>query len=448
MSRRVETVEFISRVAIERCVSLDIDVTELVRRAEKAGFVSPKRVYFPLTLLRKVILTDLDVRDEDNGVLSVVTSDQDSHAAHALLLEAARKAGFDPAGFRDTIVQKLYEIVFDSPSKADRIAIERGSRIGGIGISAWSVRRGVNLETADQKLWNGLFSSRYFVAHAAQLTVNYLPIVSVATDAPPSRVIKFRTVEPLTHPPKLDNLRQRLGVSPGLFQIAAPSVGRAQREHLQIVAPGGTFLVSSTLAVPPDPSRRATGLAPQTAGAKYKRRLTLERAILYSRETTPGPYLAYFGLKPSLQGFQAPAIIALVLNFILLGFGAASQWLDGTLEKIAAEKSESAVTLLLFVPTLAIAYIVREGEHDIRAHLLYYLRWMVGIVGIFTIAAATALICGAGSPIMIGIWAFGAGYCLIVLAVVIYAGRISQRKRDEIFRDSGEQADVSIQILR
>ena len=48
----------------------------------------------------------------------------------------------------------------------------------------------------------------------------------------------------------------------------------------------------------------------------------------------------------------------------------------------------------------------------------------------------------------VGIWAIGAGYCLLILATVVYVGWVIKRKRDEILRDSGEQADVAIQILR
>jgi hypothetical protein len=91
----------------------------------------------------------------------------------------------------------------------------------------------------------------------------------------------------------------------------------------------------------------------------------------------------------------------LTLSLILLGLGAAGQWWDGTLERIAVEKSEPPVALLLVVPTLSVAYIAREGEHDIRAHLLQYLRYMDGGAGFLTIAAA--LICGADRRIMVGI---------------------------------------------
>jgi hypothetical protein len=438
--RRVETVELISRFTIERRVSLDIDVHDLVKRAEAADYQSPKQVYLPLTLLRKIVLTELDVRDDSGRALCVVTSDRDSHAAHAVVLETARQAGFDPQGFSPALVQKLYDIVWAIPSAEDRTAIERNWHADDVGIEAWSVRSGLTWTAEDQRLWDDLFANETFVARIAELTVKYMPIAAIDTTRA-SRIVKFRTVEPQVNPLKLIGFREKFGMRPGLFVVDAPSIGRAQREHLRILAPGGTFLSSANLVARPDSGRHLGKPAPQPPGAKYKQRLTLERAVIYSRDAETGPYQVHFGLRPSLREFQAPAIIALLVSSLLLSLGAVGQRYYGTLAKVSVETSEPAVALLLLIPTLAVAYIAREGEHEVRAHLLRWLRYLVGASGFFTIAAAIALVAHGNSLVLTWVWLVGAAYCAVALVVVLGVCAHISRRQKTVLRASDQERD-------
>lgn len=441
--RRVETVELVSRVAAQRRVSLDVDVGELVRRAEIAGFQEPKRVYFPLTLLRKVLLPDLDVRDDEDRAISVVTSDRDSHAAHAVLLETARRAHYDPDAFCTEIVQTLYEIVRQPPSTDDRTAIER-SWYRSADISAWKLReRGLTVSKADEDLWDELFSNEEFVRRAAEFTTKYMPIVAIDTGRP-QRIVKFRLVEPLITPYRPVGIREFFSVPQGRFNIDISGIGRARREHLRILAPGGTFITSANVVTPPSPNPPSRTLGPPRGGNTYRRRLTLERALVYSWDTPPGSYQVHFGLRPSLRGFQVPALTALVLSFLILALGAAGEALGDVLTDIAENRTEPAVALLLVVPTLAVAYIAREGEHEVRAHLLKYVRYTVGAAGGFTLVAAVALILQLKGWQLATVWAIGGAYCLLALAAVINTCRVIAEKRKKVYLASYEQQDRSI----
>ncbi|SKV51946.1 Uncharacterised protein [Mycobacteroides abscessus subsp. massiliense] len=227
-----------------------------------------------------------------------------------------------------------------------------------------------------------------------------MPIVAIEAQEP-QRVVKFRTTEPLVSQSAVIGPREGLGIDPEVYSIDAPSIGRAQREHLRIVAPNGTFLTSATLSTLP-PLEQPTQ---PIFGNKYIRRVTPERAVLYSWLSPPGVYKVLFGLRPSLREFRVPALTTLILSFLILALGSAGEWAYGILSDISKDRSESAVALLLVIPTLAVAYIAREGEHEIRAHLLQYMRYLVGVAGFFTLTAAIALTLRLNSSIIVAIWA-------------------------------------------
>lgn len=442
--RRVETVELVNREVIDRRTSLDINVAELAARAEHAGFDSPSRVYLPLTLLRKVVLADLDVKDDCGTALSVVTSDHDSHAAHAVLLETAKSIGHDPANFCPEIIQTLYEIARNRPSVADQYAIESSWYRSDPSIAAWGLRQqGLTVTSGDQELWEQLFMNEIFVKRIAELTIKYMPIVAIETNKP-QRIIKFRTSEPMVSTLGPSGVRARLGLVPGLYNIDAPSIGRAQREHVRIVAPGGTFLTSATLVTPPSPQRLLQQPTPPVVGNKYIRRITPERAVVYSWISPPGTYQVHFGLRPSIREFRVPALTALILSFLILALGAVGESIGKVLSDISKDRSEPAIALLLVIPTLAVAYIAREGEHAIRAHLLQYMRTLVGVAGFFTLAAAFALILRLNSWIIAGVWATAACYCLIAALIVGFSCQQIELTREKIFRTSHSEEERSV----
>lgn len=414
--RRVETVEVINTVRFERAVSLDIDVDELADRAAGCGIPNPKFLYVPVASFKKRLLIDFDIVDQDGITMSLVTSDEDSYAALAMLLATAENSGIDPSSLSSGALQKLHDIVRYPPSDADTTVIADASRFPGQQeVPGWQLKPGYNVTGDDVKFWREtLFADASFVSRVAEFTTQYMPIISLNRDRTPT-IVKYRTIE---SEPAADvdkwTLAERLGWNEIYFGIETPSIGRAQREHVRIASPGGVFAVSVDVAVAE--TLDSGPLTPQTSGSEFTGRVTPERALVYtSGRQSSDSHQVIVGIRPTIAGFRTPAIIGTLLSALVLIAGAVGQWTGNVLGKIVEHSTDPAVAVLMVIPSLIAAYLVREGEHEVRSKLLSAPRGVVMLTSGLTIVAAIATIAQLSGHVLAIIWIACGGACVVAL---------------------------------
>ncbi|WP_156664811.1 hypothetical protein [Mycobacterium sp. 852002-51057_SCH5723018] len=411
--RRVETVELTSTVRFERRVSLDIDVIDLVARAEASGIHAPSKLFLPLTLFEKRLLIDFDVVDSTGKTLSLVTSDEDSHAALAVILATADSLGVDPSGFSAGMVAKLYDIVRNSPDPVDAAIIANASSVEQRQyVSGWNLR---NASRAEEIAWRAVFAQPNFAGRVAEFTTHYMPIVSIPAEPSP-QVIKYRTVESeLITDTSGWTWGERIGWDRVYFAVATPSIGRARREHVRIDAPRGVFAVSADVRTVTGEAEQGP-LTPQTSGDTFLGRVTPERALVYTQgRTESGGHEVVVGFRPAVTGFRTPAVLGALFSALILLAGAAGQWVRGFLGTIAEHSAEPAVALLIVIPSLLAAYLVREEEHEIRSKLLAIPRYFVGGTSVLTLIAAIAMIAQFSGHTLAYVWVVCGGLCFLTL---------------------------------
>jgi hypothetical protein len=419
--RRVETMEFLDSNRAQRRISIDIDVDKLKAVANQHGLPFSNRLYVPLTLLAKNLLIDFDVTGQNSESLSVVTSDQDSHAAFSLLLALAAESGFNPTSFSVGMLQKLYKIVSDIPSSTEINAIENAQALAGssITIDSWQLEQGITASATDLITWENLFRVERFLRYIMTFTAKYMPIVAIDTNNTGS-IVKFRIVDLERSFLGSDvTFRERLAIDQQLIAVDAPSIGRAQREHLRIVAPGGTFVTSAIVRSVASNASTGTALAPSRAQDSYHRRLTTTRAVIYTRRTATGPHHVVLALRPKLSGFSTPSMLSVVLIILLLGLGSIGQMTAGIIDDVKANTSDAAVALLLLIPSAFSAYLAREGEHEIRATLLRTPRYAVGATSLLALIGAISITAGFSGHVVAIVWAISAALCVPVLALLV-----------------------------
>lgn len=414
--RRVETVEVINTVRFERAVSLDIDVDDLAKRATDSGVSDVTNLYVPIASFKKRLLIDFDVVDQDGQTMSLVTSDEDSHAALAMLLATAEGSGIDPSRLSSGALQKLHDIVRHPASTEDAAVIARASRSPGrLEVPGWQLKPGYNVTDADIKFWREtLFADAGFVSRIAEFTTQYMPIIGVRRDRTPT-VVKYRTIE---SEPAADfdkwTMAERLGWNEIYIGIETPSIGRAQREHVRISSPGGVFAVSVDVAVAE--TLDSGPLTPQPSGSEFTGRVTPERALVYtSGRQSSDLHQVIVGIRPTITGFRTPALIGTLLSALVLVGGAVGQWTGNVLGKIVDHSTDPAVAILIVIPSLIAAYVVREGEHEVRSKLLSVPRAVVMLTSGLTFVAAAATIAQFSGHILAIVWIACGAVCIIAL---------------------------------
>ncbi len=112
-------------------------------------------------------------------------------------------------------------------------------------------------------------------------------------------------------------------------------------------------------------------LTPQPSGSEFTGRVTPERALVYtSGRQSSDLHQVIVGIRPTITGFRTPALIGTLLSALVLVGGAVGQWTGNVLGKIVDHSTDPAVAILIVIPSLIAAYVVREGEHEVRSKLL------------------------------------------------------------------------------
>lgn len=238
---------------------------------------------------------------------------------------------------------------------------------------------------------------------------------------------------------------ERLGIAPFVTLVEAPGVASATREHLRIEAPPGVILENAFLwSLDEQFEAGMKALPPTTSERVYQRRLTLGRASLYTAGVTQGTYAVVLGLRANPSGFLRRAQYVILLALLLLVSGTAAELLFDTLADIGDNQTDPTVALMLLVPTLLVAYVAREGDHQILGDLLRVPRFLVASTGLATLFSAIALVAGVSGWWLTGTWLVAAIWCAIVL---LWLRAVNYLSRRSISAVSGEQGETFVEPI-
>lgn len=357
--RRVETVTILSAALRERRVSVDLDVTEIARRASDNGLVQPERVSVPISVLPKGLIFDFDARDGSGEPLSLANRSQDSELAAAVMSESALRLDPTLDDPSPAVGELLYAIAHTFPSD-DFLRMLR-AQDGAAVITELSSHFNVPVRQADRDWWLRAWAHSQIRSEINHYARNFISFVLIDLREP-SQVVKFRRLEQAS-----DSSRSLANGQPDAsdFSLAAYDVGRAASEHLRVVAPPGTFFTDALLF----------RLTPGTLA--YSERTAVDRLAFYTHGVEPGEHFVYAKLWPTRSGFMRPAKYLSGYGVVVLILGALADWWSadrwgperGFLWHLS-DSSDAAAALVLTLPTILVAYIVRDGEHDVRAKLL------------------------------------------------------------------------------
>lgn len=430
ISRRVETVHIVDSRRTERHLTLDVDVDAVARIANAAGIptmygqvaapgttpapaAAVQGLYIPLTTLKKSLLIDLDVRDENGAAIAVATSDQDSRAAQACMLASLKT---NLRGSMPRHLQcKLYDIAKAMPTDRDEAILN--STQPPSAVDAWQLKESI-YNSDDKDLWQQCLSDPDFKEYVARYTTQFSLLVWIPLQGP-TYLVKFRVLEVSELSAGEANIATQIGTEEWLYAISAPNVGKAGREHLRMIAPEGTFIVDAILARSTfhNAAGPQTDSAPTLSRDRFQYRITTTRVTLYTSHDAPvqADHYALVLLRPLLRGFVWPSAVSALVAFLLLTLGSAGQAWRGVLDFAGTNRSDATVAILLLASTGLSAYIARENEHDIRARMLLIPRIAVALTGAATLIAAIATtVMNFSGHTQAIVWAIGAVYCALV----------------------------------
>jgi hypothetical protein len=385
MHRRVESIEILDDRSIHRRVSLDIAI-EPDQVFPKDQELDPATLGFtPLTLLRKEILRNFDLRDRHSQPLPMLTKEQiDKIAADSLILIAE---GILEAALPTNLEHNLRFVVDAEPEIARR-EFEYWS---------WAAKDPSN---PDHSTWNALMTEDAFLDFSNSLVDNFMLLA--ATDELPSKrqVLKLSYEEGFIDEDRsgsMSALSVVFGWSRKSISVHVPAVSLDTSYHLEVAAPADLEIDAAQL--------RFEHVDP--AGDWVPERVTvgggLQRAHLYAgRVGSEFRAKAVIYLRRQRDTYLLSAFLTALLVCILLAFGLSR--LDNLLGDEHSGQSQTAGALLLITPTLLAAYIARPGEHRLASKILKGVRALVVGTAFCAIVAVGVLVAGYTTRTSRAIW--------------------------------------------
>lgn len=402
MARRVETISILDDERIERRVTLDIDTASVRQRAMRAGIFA-RHIHIPLAALGKGLLLDIDVRDADSRPMHMVASEVNARAAANLLLSAYEKA----AGRRARKGAQFVDL-------AARLA--RNTSLDELVDLLESVESQVPPSSTSEtnfEQWSEALLDDGFFDRLLALSQTYLLLVDLSLSGR-IEIVKFRYVEAVVGGEGPLSL-QRIGLRAVRIRVDTPGISQATRVHTRVTAPDGSSVVSVELL---DGDRTIDR-------ASYQRRVSQERASVYTRGMTDSDFALRLKIEPRIGFFLLPAAMSMWFLAMLLAFGTALQVADHRFSGSNAN-ADAAVTILAIIPSLIAIYFVRPGEHELISRLMSVPRILVVAAALTAVLVAGAVAADVGSLatwFIVGLCACGATatYLSIVIVRVLWS---------------------------
>jgi hypothetical protein len=375
--RRVESVDFVDDRVVRRRVSFDLTVP-----AELEGTPIDERTlpFVPLTLLRKGPLRNFDLDDADGVPIPVLTKAQNEIVVARSLEGLAESITGEPLS--RSIKTRLRHVVAEAPPVA--------------AMHLEGCRRVARRQTREGAVWRMLFKDQAFVDYIDALAPNFVLLAQAPPLPSVRRIVKLGYDEPFVDEPNVrDRLFRRLGWRATSFVFEAPAVSSCASYHFEVSVPADLVISSAELIV-----NGSVAVADETPGS---------RAHLYVADVAPGsPGTIAIDVQARRSGLVRASLFVAALAFVMLLGGYAR------LDEIAnPTQTQTSEALLLLVPTLLAAYIVRPGEHQLASTLLLGVRLMVALAAASSIFASALLASGLATQHWWLITVLGSGACTL-----------------------------------
>lgn len=441
IARRVETIEVQDSRHRLRRVSLDIDTRELSTRIRKHRLQGLSEVPLPVAVFQKGLLLDFDLRDADGRALSTFTSGEQSLVARLAIVAKVRAAGIPLTRAQLAAVSALgYEISHEFVDVDE--------------ITDWYIhdrkiipRCVLGGDTAAQDAWRLLESNEELFDFVEQFFLaSYLPTMWYPVNGGPE-ILKYRRLEG-----EQDTLLEHIRKSAGrheahssvpqdswMLSLRVSDVRSAVREHIRILAPDGTFL-SSGLMQYWHPTRAINKYS-------YWNRRSPQRDIYYhpgSSGQQPRVRYLHAVVAPDPERVMAPILLWTWAITLLLGAGALAQLSPLVFLNHVQEHLDPAMALLLIVPSLSLAYVVRMDDEPIRRALLSPSRsWAVFCILPLVVAAGALLLDYGGDQYLLGlIWLA----CAAATALSLRRNSAVNRSLKRLLRSKQRDSESTTQL--
>ncbi len=393
MNRRVEAFELIDDVTVRRRVSLDFTLPPevvLSRAEQKTVEITTESLpVVPLTILRKRKLRRFDLRDEEGAAVPVLTTSENGLVSWAALCQLAEA------------VTNRWPRRANGPSgrlRRELRAIATGTPPAAAEALDWLSRNSTGRR---------LLADTDFNLMARLLENSFVLFAEIGPEPGRRRILKLAYEEPLKYAMPDEPAEQlspdwkvQLGWSPYPLEISLPAVGTARSFHFELGVPDGLEIVSSSLDV------GEQSLTSETFVGR--------RTHLGLDEPTYGSVgRALVRVRAERQGFLSSALLLGLVTFVLLVVGFIR------LDVIATEV-EAVGPVLLIVPALLAAFLVRPGEHALASRILAGTRIALTVAGVANVAAAAILVADLDPEVRCVAWWLP--LLLSTIGVVVPAG--------------------------
>ena len=401
--------ELLDRGRWQRRVTLDISGRSLARRAIDHGLRDVSILPIPFAVLPKGLLLDVDLIGVDGRPMSVVTSGHDSFASQLILADMAA----DLLGHQvePSTLEGMYQLA--------------------------SGHKGSTQREQAHSLLRQQLPDLGQVDHFAD---SFLMMTEIDIERPHS-IIKFRLVE--SYEIGRRSLGEALCISPQYYYVDAPHVGGAQREHLRVTAPKGTFIESAQLYVDGDESTSHGG-----PDATFIKKVTPERSICYTAGLSPAEYFLLLTLRPVPRGSFTAAALWAIAGFMVTVAGLVGEWLGSILTEAKAGTAAGpvvAVSLSLF--SLGSASVLRSDEHELSGHVASRLRTLLLISSATSFAAALSVALEGWDGTILSLWIVAAVLGLVTMTVIITGWMSSWLSYKAVASASDESLENLIEVV-
>lgn len=391
VERRVESVSFISETKHRRHTSVHFDVPGFPQRPGTAP--SATLVWVPIALLKKDVLRNLDVRDEEGRALPVLSARQHAELVSRFLIQQA-------------------EVILDlPPDKLDpRIVQWLGAAIGDESAAPAPPDPDVAAQV------NQLRANETITSYLRDLSRNFMLLARVDAWAHSTRIVKFAydfdlDAEPIRRTGMIALLRAiaiPLGLSDYRTRFATPSMFDAKSYHVEVVCPEELSITEAVLS---------------WESAHHERHdlatdFRVDRAHLYSTEPQPGE--EWLGFVDTRFCLKTPVVLPVVLlTAVTAGVIGGGLWIHYV--EPLGDRTDTAAALVVAIPTFFAPFVV-PGRHPIAQRMFVGLRALAFLAGATSFIAAATLAVRLSTHSLEVIW--GALAALAAALAAVAAGAL------------------------
>ena len=425
--RRVESIEHFDRYNVRRKVSIDLEIPTI----DPAAASEIRTFPVPLATLEKRPLNNLDVKVGDVSVSVLTTEENSELIASFLFAQAHLILGHQP----DPHLQSLFtEVALFQPTStthADRMAEalrEFTDRLDDRDADHRSLRGNLDFVNLVQTYGSSFELVALVPAHEGQRTIvkySYDDIVRLDREAlttwkrilaedqrPAGRIRAWTRKSRFVR--GISVVLQRVGWASTPLHYPLPGVGAARSYHLEVAAPQG-LEIHDGLAM----AWRSVGA---TRDLQAQSRCgPSRRAHLHIRSATQGALgRVRVRMRPASAGWmRAAALSSMAIAAVLL-----AGWWAGHVETLYSDPqtpSRPAIAgLLIALPGVLAAFLVRAGEHALTSRLLLGVRLLLVASAALAYSAAGLLLLSSESPedvwSVLALLALGVGVVITVAA--------------------------------